>query len=110
MLFFKEDKTDENEMLFPMSLYKTFVLYEDFKTFEYLRNVEKKFPNRWIYDLLKYSISCSSLMFTFYFSKSISIKEHKVAKEIVKELLKSISSSKIYLGNFKFLSVIFKAI
>ena len=93
ILYNKKDLGNDNELLFPISLYKTLVLHEDFETFSELRNSEKKFPKSLIIELWKHSIAWSSPMFTLYFSKNIKIGRSKLINEIINQLLVSFDTS-----------------
>ena len=81
-------------MIFPVSVYKTLVLHEDFETFSLLRATEKKLSKQWVAELCKYSISCSSPMFTLYFSKDVKVGKSKFINEIINEILASFDSAK----------------
>ena len=100
MLFHKDNSNKEHiDGEIPLSVYKVLISHEDFETFEYLKTAQFKFSKNWGYELLKYSISCSSPLFILYFSKDLRVNNKAIVKDIINELLSSIKSSRQYIGN-----------
>lgn len=95
ILMLYENRLDAKnpERIFPISLYKIFILYADFEIFEYLIQHEPHVSNRDILTFSKYSIICSSPMFSIYFAKAYAKQLDKLKHDIIQELLYNIETA-----------------
>lgn len=82
-----------HERVFPIALYKIFVLYEDFEVFEYLVEHEKHLSGRDLLSLVKYSINNSKTLFTVFLAKSYSKQLEPYEHDIIQDLLFYIENS-----------------
>lgn len=102
-------KSNAQERVFPIALYKIFVLYEDFEIFEYLVQHETHLSGRDLLSLVKYSINNSRTMFTIYLAKTYSKQLEPFEHDIIQDLLLYIENcvgmhSLFELSNFSFRS------
>ena len=83
----------KGELIYPLSLYKIFILYEDFSIFHYLISQEISMASQDLLTLNKYSIFCSSTIFSIYFGKVFNHKLDRFKPDIIQALLSSIDSA-----------------
>jgi hypothetical protein len=87
LIFDKKETEEENERRFPIALYKIFILYEDFEIFQYLLSFETCMLKEDLLSMCKYSIMCSSSLFTIYFGKAYDEQLSKMGYDIITELI-----------------------
>jgi hypothetical protein len=87
LIFDQREIEEENERRFPIALYKIFIIYEDFEIFQYLLSFEPYISKEDLLSLCKYSIMCSSSLFTIYFGKAYDEQLSKVGYDIITELI-----------------------
>lgn len=88
LIFIMKNKSMiQKETLVPISLYKLFILHENYELFDHYYQRESKFVKNDCSELIKYSLLCSNLRFTIYYSNKYLSNLDYFRHELVQEFL-----------------------